>query len=135
MVPLPHHIRGAVLHSHQVGVVVRRVGDRKRAAGRYIAAAAVVVEVEGGSSAQVGLRSAEEGRTALAAGEEQNAAVLVLVLVAGLEVHMRPSREEEGSSSPAVEGFLARNLTCWSSVLENLLSTYSIYPKNHGGKI
>ena len=88
MVPLPHHIRGTVLHFHQVGVVVRRVGDRKRAAGRY-AAAAVVVEVEGGSSAQVDLRSAEEGRTALAAGEEQNAAVLVLVLVlvlvAGLE--------------------------------------------------
>ena len=82
MVPLPHHIRGAVLHFHQV-VVVRRVGDRKRAAGRYIAAAAVV-EVEEGSSVQVGLRSAEEGRTALAAGEEQNAAVLVLVLVAGL---------------------------------------------------
>ena len=77
MVPLPHHIRGAVRHFH-------RVGDRKRAAGRYIAAAAVVVEAEGGSSAQVGLRSAEEGRTALAAGEEQNAAVLVLVLVAGL---------------------------------------------------
>lgn len=81
---LPHHIRGAVRHFHRVGVVVRRVGDRKRAAGRYIAAAAVVVEVEGGSSAQVGLRSAGEGRTALAAGEEQNAAVLVLVLVAGL---------------------------------------------------
>ena len=83
MVPLPHHIRDTVLHSHWVGVVVRRVGDRKCAAGRYIAAAAVV-EVEGGSSAQVGLRSAGEGRTALAAGEEQNAAVLVLVLVAGL---------------------------------------------------
>lgn len=82
---LPHHIRGAARHFHRVGVVVRRVGDRKRAAGRYIAAAAaVVVEVEGGSSAQVGLRLAEEGRTALAAGEEQNAAVLVLVLVAGL---------------------------------------------------
>jgi hypothetical protein len=80
---LPHHIRGAVRHFHRVGVVVRRVGDRERAAGRYIAAAAVV-EVEGGSSAQVGLRSAGEGRTALAAGEEQNAAVLVLVLVAGL---------------------------------------------------
>lgn len=116
MVPLPHHIRDTVLHSHWVGVVVRRVGDRKCAAGRYIAAAAVVVEVEGGSSAQVGLRLAEEGRTALSAGEERNAAVLVLV--AGLEVGMRPSREEEGSSFPAVEGFLARNLTCWSLVLE-----------------
>ena len=78
MVPLLHHIRSAVPHFHRVGAVVRRVGDRKRAAGRYIAAAAVV-EVEGGSSAQVGLRSAEEGRTALSAGEEQNAAVLVLV--------------------------------------------------------
>ena len=77
--PLPHHIRGTVLHFHWVGVVVRRVGDRKRAAGRYIAAAVVVVEVEGGSSAQVGLRLAEEGRTALSAGEEQNAAVLALV--------------------------------------------------------
>ena len=84
MVPLPHHIRGTVLHFHREGAVVRRVGDRKRAAGRYIAAAAVVVEVEGGSSAQVGLRSVEEGRTALSAGEEQNAAVLVLVLVADL---------------------------------------------------
>lgn len=134
MVPLPHYIRGAVRRFHRVGVVVRRVGDRKRAAGRYVAAAAVV-EVEGGSSAQVGLRSAEEGRTALAAGEEQNAAVLVLVLVAGLEVDMWTSREEGGSSSPAVEGFLARNLTCWSSVLENILPTYSIYPKDHGGKI
>jgi hypothetical protein len=82
MVLLPHHIRGAVLHFRRVGVVVRRVGGRKHAAGRYIAAA--VVEVEGGSSAQVGLRSAEEGRTALSAGEERNAAVLVLVLVAGL---------------------------------------------------
>jgi hypothetical protein len=114
-------------------VAVLRVGDRKRAAGRYIAAA--VVEVEGGSSARVGLRSAGEGRTALAAVEEQNAAVLVLVLVAGLEVDMWASREEEGSSSPVVEGFLARNLTCWSSVLENLLPTYYIYPKNHGSKI
>ena len=83
MVLLLHHIRGVVLHFHRVGVVVRRVGGRGRAAGRYVAAAAVV-EVEGGSSAQVGLRSAGEGRTALAAGEEQNAAVLVLVLVAGL---------------------------------------------------
>ena len=79
MVRLLHHIRGAVLHFHQVGAVVRRVGDRKRAAGRYIAAAAAAVEVEGGSSAQVGLRLAEEGRTALSAGEERNAAVLVLV--------------------------------------------------------
>lgn len=65
------------------------------------------------------LRSAEEGRTALAVGEEQN--TVVLALAADLEVDTRPFLGEEGSSCPVAEGFLARSLTCSDSVPKGLL--------------